>query len=145
MGILALVLMYVTPVERPMFSPVPPPVDWRAAAYPGLVGLMAGLIGASGAFLLMPVLTGFLRVPFREAIGSSLAITTMSALAGFVGKAVTRQVPLWPAVAVVLGSLPGAPLGARLSRRTPVRLLRHGLAVVIALAIMRVWADVLFP
>ena len=144
MGILALVLMYVTPVDRPV-PPESPPVGWVAAAYPGLVGLMAGLVGAGGAFLLVPVLNGLLRVPFREAIGTSLAITTVSALAGFAGKALTRQVPLWPAVAVVVGSLSGTPIGAHLSRRAPVHVLRHALAVLIALATVRVWADVFFP
>lgn len=145
MGLLALVLMYVTPVERPVSLPAPPPVGWLAATYPGVIGLMAGLVGAGGAFLLVPVLNGLLRVPFREAIGTSLAITTASAFAGFAGKAVTRQVPLWPTVVVMVGSLSGAPLGARLSRHAPVRVLRHVLAVLIALATVRVWADVFFP
>jgi uncharacterized membrane protein YfcA len=84
-------------------------------------------------------------VPFREAIGTSLAITTVSAVAGFAGKALTRQVSLWPAVAVVVGSLSGTPIGAHLSRRAPVHVLRHALAVLIALATVRVWADVFFP
>jgi uncharacterized membrane protein YfcA len=109
---------------------------------PGAIGVMAGLVGAGGAFLLLPVLTGLLRVPFREAIGTSLAITAASAAAGFLGKLLTRQIPLWPAVAVVVGSLSGAPLGARLSRVTPVPVLRHVLAALIALATARVLADV---
>jgi len=44
---------------------------------------------------------------------------------------------------VVLGSLSGAPLGARVSRRTPIRMLRAMLAVLITLVAMRVWVDVL--
>ncbi|MFQ5827816.1 MAG: sulfite exporter TauE/SafE family protein [Candidatus Methylomirabilia bacterium] len=114
-----------------------------ALACPGLIGLMAGLVGAGGGFLLAPVLMGVMRIPVRVSIGTSLAITVVSALAGFFGKALTGQVPFWPAVAVVLGSLGGAPLGARVSRIAPVSVLRGVLAVLIALIAVRVWADVL--
>ena len=137
----ALPLMFV--------SPAPPgdgPVRFNRVAafgYPGIIGLVAGLIGAGGAFLLVPVLTGLMRVPVRVGIGTSLAITAVSALTGFLGKAVTAQIPLWPTVAVLAGSLLGARLGARLSRVTPVGILRGVLAALIALATLRVWADVL--
>src|SRR6185295_17027777 len=51
-----------------------------------------------------------------------------AAVSGFVGKVATGQVPLWPAAIVVLGSLGGAPLGGRVSRRVPVGVLRGVLA-----------------
>jgi uncharacterized membrane protein YfcA len=119
--------------------------DRRAAVvYPGVVGLMSGLVGAGGAFLIMPILLGLLRLPLRLSIGTSLAIAGVAALAGFLGKLVTGQVPLWPTVAVVLGSLGGAAVGARVSHRAPTRVLRASLAAVIALVTLRVWIDVLF-
>jgi uncharacterized membrane protein YfcA len=43
---------------------------------------------------------------------------------------------------VVLGSLSGAPLGGRVSRRVPVPVLRGLLAGIIALVMLRVWLDV---
>lgn len=116
----------------------------QALAYPAFIGLMSGLVGAGGAFLLVPVLMGAMHVPLRIAIGTSLAITTMSAATGFLGKSLTGQVLFWPSAAVVLGSLPGAPLGARLSRRVPPALLRGVLAALIAATAIRVWIDVLF-
>lgn len=147
MGVVALPLMYLQPPvgDEPVAGTPADPGLRRpvlAVTLPGAIGVMAGLVGAGGAFLLLPMLTGLLRVPFREAIGTSLAITAASAAAGFLGKLLTRQIPLWPAVAVVVGSLSGAPLGARLSRVTPVPVLRHVLAVLIALATARVLADV---
>jgi uncharacterized membrane protein YfcA len=67
---------------------------------------------------------------------------SISALTGFLGKALTGQVPLGPAVTVVLGSLTGAPLGGRVSRRIPVDVLRGVLASIITLVMLRVWYDV---
>jgi len=53
-------------------------------------------------------------------------------------------VPLVAAAAVVAGSLPGARLGALVSLRAPVGVLRAVLWALILLAALRVWADVLF-
>ena len=92
---------------------------------------------------MMPVLIGVMRVPVRLSIGTSLAIAGAGALLGFVGKLATGQVPFIATVAVVAGSLPGASLGAHLSRRAPVGVLRIILGAVIALAALRVWIDVL--
>lgn len=113
-----------------------------AIALPATIGLVSGLIGAGGAFLLVPVLIGVMRIPVRLSIGTSLAMVGMAAAAGFVGKAVTGQVPLWEAVVLLLGSLVGAPLGGWVSRRVPVGALRAVLAAIIAIVMLRVWFDV---
>jgi hypothetical protein len=108
-----------------------------------LIGFASGLVGAGGAFLTVPVMIGLLRLPMRLAIGTSLAVTGISALAGVLGKALTAQIPLGPAAAVMLGSLLGAQMGARVSRRVPVRTLRLVLAGLVTLVVIRVWWDVL--
>lgn len=108
-----------------------------------LIGAASGLVGAGGAFLTVPVMIAVLRLPVRLAIGTSLAVTGMSAFTGVLGKALTAQIPLGPAAAVVLGSLVGAGLGSRVSRRVPVRVLRLVLAGLVALVAVRVWWDVL--
>jgi uncharacterized protein len=114
-----------------------------AIGYPAVIGLASGLVGAGGAFLLVPVLIALVGVPVRMSIGTSLAMTGLSASMGFLGKAVTGQIPFWPAVAVVLASLAGAPLGAKVSQRAPIRVLRIVLAALIATVAARVWMDVL--
>ena len=108
-----------------------------------LIGFASGLVGAGGAFLTVPVMIALLRLPVRLAIGTSLAVTVMSALTGVLGKALTAQIPLGPAGAVMLGSLVGAGVGSRISRRVPVRVLRLVLAGLVALVAVRVWWDVL--
>ncbi len=114
----------------------------RAAIVAGGVGVAAGLVGAGGAFLLVPLLLVVVGVPIRVTIGSSLAITALAASAGFVGKLVTGQIPFGPALAVVLGAVPGAQLGAAVSRRMPPFVLRAALFVFVVLTAIRVWADV---
>lgn len=107
----------------------------------GGVGILAGLIGAGGAFLLVPLCIVVLGVPVRVTIGSSLAVTAVASVAGLSGKLLTAQVPLWPSVFVLAGSVVGARLGARVSHRVNTRVLRMLLAVLIALSAIRVWVN----
>ena len=145
MTTIALPLMLISPTDPPGGDDRAP-VEWSrgtAIAICAAIGLVAGLVGAGGAFLLVPVLVGVMRVPMRLSIGTSLAMVGISAVTGFLGKALTGQVPLWPALTVVLASLTGAPLGGRVSRRVPVPVLRGVLAGIIALVMFRVWYDVI--
>lgn len=117
----------------------------RAALVSGSVGAAAGLVGAGGAFLLVPLLLVVVRVPIRVTIGSSLAIVSVAAATGVVGKLITGQVPHAPALAVALGAVPGAQLGAAVSQRMAPQHLKLTLAIIIAVIAVRVWADVLRP
>ena len=112
-------------------------------AVTGGVGLAAGLVGAGGAFLLVPLLLVVVGVPIRVTIGSSLAITAFAATAGVAGKLATHQVPLVPALLVALGALPGAQLGGLASQRLSGVALKRILFLVIVLTGVRVWWDVL--
>ncbi len=115
----------------------------RAAVVSLGVGLGAGLVGAGGAFLLVPLLVALVGIPLRVTIGSSLGITALAAAAGLVGKVVTWQVP-WPlALTVAVGAVPGAQLGARVSRRIPTRLLKATLFVIVAATAVGTWWDLL--
>ncbi|MBI3976969.1 MAG: sulfite exporter TauE/SafE family protein [Chloroflexi bacterium] len=107
-----------------------------------VVGILSGLVGAGGGFLLMPVLIGLIRVPIRIAIGSSLAITALSGLAGLIGKVVTGQLWFGAAALLVAGGIVGAQVGSRLSHRVHAQVLRWLLAALIALVALRTAWDV---
>lgn len=49
------------------------------------VGVIIGLIGAGGGFLIIPALLKFARLPMKKAIGTSLLIITINSLIGFTG------------------------------------------------------------
>lgn len=139
----AVALMFV-PTQETTGQPLPERYSRPlVAAVGGVVGLAAGLVGAGGAFLLVPLLLVVVGVPIRVTIGSSLAITACSAVAGFLGKALTAQIPWMPALAVALGAVPGAQLGAAVSRRLSGSRLRLVLVLVIVASAGRVWWDLL--
>jgi uncharacterized membrane protein YfcA len=114
----------------------------RAVTAASGVGLLGGLVGQGGSFILIPLMTTFVRIPTRIAIGSNLAIVLLSTTAGFLGKALTGQIDWLLAVPLVLTVPVAAHLGGRVSRKVPVVALRRALAVVIAIAALRIWVSV---
>ncbi len=116
-----------------------------AVSLGGGVGFLSGMVGAGGGFLLMALMVSVLRIPMRMAVGSSLGIVAFSGLAGAFGKAVTGQVDWGLALALVIGALPGARLGAMVSRRTRVESLALILGILIAIIASKMWWDLLTP
>ncbi|MDW7771647.1 MAG: sulfite exporter TauE/SafE family protein [Desulfobulbaceae bacterium] len=110
----------------------------RALTVSGSVGLLGGLVGQGGSFILIPLMTSYMQIPTRIAIGSNLAIVFLSSLAAFLGKAATGQIDWLLAVPIVLTVVPAAHIGARVSRQVPVVILRRILAACIALAAVRI-------
>lgn len=49
------------------------------------IGLIIGLVGAGGGFLIIPSLVLFAKLPMKKAIGTSLFIMSMNSLIGFMG------------------------------------------------------------
>ena len=91
----------------------------RALALGGTVGVLSGLVGAGGGFLIVPALTLFGGLAIREAIGTSLFVIALQSFAGFAGH-ITHVHVAWPLVLLVTaaafaGSLAGAMLGAKVS------------------------------
>lgn len=117
----------------------------RAAAVAAglIVGLGAGLVGAGGAFFLIPVMLLWLKVPVRVTVGTSLAVVLASALAGLAGKAITGQIEWIYGLTLVVGALPGARLGSYVSRRTQTNRLVLVLGVLIAVVAVEMWVDIL--
>jgi uncharacterized membrane protein YfcA len=49
------------------------------------LGFVAGLVGAGGGFMIIPLLSLFFKFPLKIAIGTSLAIVSINSLIGFSG------------------------------------------------------------
>lgn len=49
------------------------------------IGIIIGLVGAGGGFLIIPSLILFSKLPMRKAVGTSLFIIAMNSLLGFIG------------------------------------------------------------
>jgi hypothetical protein len=107
------------------------------------IGLLGGLVGQGGSFILIPMAVALLRVPLRIAMGSNMVIIFFASLAGFLGKAATGQVPLLLTAALLAGILPGSLAGVALSRRASTGALRMALAGLIAAACVRMALDLM--
>lgn len=107
------------------------------------VGFVAGLVGAGGAFFLIPVMLYGMRVPVRVTVGTSLTVVAASAAAGLVGKVATGQVDWLLAMGLVVGAMPGARLGSWVSRRTRTDRLVVVLGIAIGLVAIRMWLTIL--
>jgi uncharacterized membrane protein YfcA len=51
-----------------------------------LVGILTGLVGAGGGFLIIPALVILSKLPMKEAVGTSLVIIAVKSLIGFTGE-----------------------------------------------------------
>jgi uncharacterized protein len=68
-----------------------------------VVGLLTGLVGAGGGFLIIPALVLLARMPIKLAVGTSLFIIAAKSLIGFIGDLQGSQVIDWK----LLGSFTG--------------------------------------
>lgn len=91
----------------------------RVLSIGAAVGLLSGLVGAGGGFLIVPALTLFGGVAIHEAIATSLFIITLQSFAGFTGHVshVSLDWQLLSAMtgSAVIGMLSGSALGERVS------------------------------
>ena len=68
--------------------------------YGVLIGLVTGLLGAGGGFLLIPALVILMKLPMKEAIGTSLLIIALNSLIGFLGD-IGRHAIDWKFITIV--------------------------------------------
>jgi len=117
----------------------------------GVIGILAGLVGAGGAFVSVPFMARC-NVRIHNAVATSAALGFPVALMGTVANVYfgwnEPGLPAWslgfvylPALAIiVLASVSMAPLGARTAHRMPVRQLQRIFAVILlALAAYMFW------
>lgn len=114
-----------------------------AAILSFIVGIAAGIVGAAGAFILVPIMIVVLKIPTRMTIATSLAITFISSIGTTIGKVATGQVLLVPAIIMVIASLIAAPLGVETGKRMNTKYLQWILALLIFASAVKIWWDIL--
>lgn len=102
------------------------------------IGILSGMAGVGGAAILIPALTFFLNIPIKICIGTSLGIILAGGAAGFLGKAITGQVPLVPALFLAAGGILSSRLGSKVSMKLKGNQLKKLLAVVLLLTLIRI-------
>ena len=78
------------------------------------VGVISGLVGAGGGFLLVPALALLTGLPMPVAVGTSLVVIAMQSFAGFAGHLASEQIDWRLAGLVTAAPVVGALIGGRL-------------------------------
>jgi len=82
-----------------------------------LVGVLTGLVGAGGGFMIIPALVNLLKTPMKVAIGTSLIIISFNSLIGFFASAnyVTIEWDLLGKISAI--AIVGIIIGSQLSKK----------------------------
>jgi len=80
-----------------------------------VVGLVTGLVGAGGGFLVVPALALLGGLPMPIAVGTSLVVIAMKSFAGLGGYLASVHIDWGLAAAVTAAALVGGVIGARLT------------------------------
>ncbi|SCG74528.1 sulfite exporter TauE/SafE family protein [Micromonospora coxensis] len=89
-----------------------------------VVGLVTGLVGAGGGFLVVPALALLGGLPMPVAVGTSLVVIAMKSFAGLAGYLSSVSVDWGLAAAVTAAAVVGSVAGGRLAGRIPEDVLR---------------------
>jgi len=100
-----------------------------------LVGLLTGLFGVGGGFLIVPLVLFLTQVSMQQAVGTSLFIITWVSGTGFINYALTSDQLDWSMLALIsAGGVAGMFLGSRIAHKIAgpqlQRIFAMGLVVV---------------
>jgi uncharacterized protein len=146
-GILALVAAVMMFIPKKLVDDMPlNEVTFNkplAAILALVVGIVSGIVGAAGGFLLVPIMLTVLHIPTRMTIATSLAITFISSIGSSIGKLITGQVDYLPAIIMIIASFIAAPLGTKVGKKMNTKILQFILAIMIAGTAIKLWIDIL--
>jgi len=91
-----------------------------------VVGLVTGMVGAGGGFLVVPALVLLGGLPMSAAVGTSLLVIAMKSFAGLGGYLASVQIDWGLAAAVTAAAVVGSLVGGTLTGRVPADTLRRG-------------------
>lgn len=134
--LLAAIFMYRDPKSPGGTVSAPEGLEdrWLLISLEGVaVGVLTGLVGVGGGFLIVPALVLLAGVPMKVAVGTSLLIIFMKSVSGFYGY--LDLVPIdWGFMAAFSASaVVGILVGSRIVRFIPQRALRKAFALFLVL------------
>jgi uncharacterized protein len=112
---------FATPSVAP--GPEPKPPAWRRVLDPQLIaiglagGLLSGLLGVGGGVVMVPLLVLWAGYAQRDAHALSLGAIIPISIAGIATYGIAGEVRVWDALALAIGAVAGARVGAGLLAR----------------------------
>lgn len=115
----------------------------QGAAIGLVAGLASGYVGVGGGFIMVPLMLSIVGIPMRKASGTSLIAVMILAIPGVIEQGIIGNINYLAGIAIVIGTIPGAVIGARLVTKVPERTLRllFGCFLIVA-AVMLVLNEV---
>ena len=115
----------------------------QGAAIGLVAGLASGYVGVGGGFIMVPLMLSIIGIPMRKASGTSLIAVMILAIPGVIEQGIIGNINYLAGIAIVIGTIPGAVIGARLVTKVPERTLRllFGCFLIVA-AVMLVLNEV---
>ena len=102
-------------------------------------GLASGYVGVGGGFIMVPLMLSLVGISMKQASGTSLIAVMLLAIPGTIEQGLLGNIDYMAGIAVAVGSIPGAVIGARLVRLVPERTLRFifgGFLIVVAVVLV---------
>jgi uncharacterized membrane protein YfcA len=100
---------------RPEPEKVREPGPVRTSIIGAVAGLLAGLLGVGGGILMVPAFVSILRMPPKRAVATSLVAVAMLSIPAMITHAVLGHIDWAFALLLVIGVVPGAQVGAKLT------------------------------
>jgi uncharacterized protein len=82
-----------------------------------VVGVLTGLVGAGGGFLIIPALVVLSKLPMKEAVGTSLVIIAAKSLIGFFGEGAETEIDWLFLAKISAFAIGGIFIGTALSKK----------------------------
>lgn len=90
------------------------------------IGVLFGLVGAGGGFLIVPALVIVMKLPMKHAVGTSLLIVSINTLLGFLGDVANQTIDWQFLLGFCCISVGGMLVGSFLARRIDGKHLKKG-------------------
>ena len=113
-----------------------------------VVGVLTGLVGAGGGFLIIPALVMLSKLPMKQAVGTSLLIIAAKSLIGFTGDVSENAANMdWVLLSIVTGlAIIGIFMGNQLSKKVDGAALKKGFGwFVLVMGIYIIIKELAFP
>ena len=106
---------------------------FQIAGHGVMVGLLAGVVGVGGGFLIVPALVLLSGLSMWRAVGTSLSIVAFQSTAGFAGYAGAVPIDYALLAGFTAVAVAACFLGARIGQRMEQQKLKHGFGVFLIL------------
>ncbi len=106
---------------------------WRLATIGLAAGALSGLLGVGGGIIMVPAFSAWVGLPLKPTIATSLACVGIFAIPGTLTHWYLGHIDWTFAIALSIGVIPGARIGARFTIKVSDRVLRYSVGAALGI------------